>query len=176
MRLLKDKKVSSFKDIKYDMVKECLPFKNRTVTRMLTISLGVMNAADLFYAAITSKGSYLNFFMKINVPGIATFFINLGKDISYSFKERKLEWEKINNTNEKLKLLGVKTYLVNKNNLIELEHTEECYQSLVKVVEYSMNRAREEYKEIGKNMNSISNSINDIDDVFRKEMLDALDW
>lgn len=76
---------------------DVLPFKNRAIARMSTISTGVFSVVDatdaLVRAAVASKGKKeelpKEFIVRINFVGIGTFAIACALDIKGVIKERK---------------------------------------------------------------------------------------
>lgn len=109
------KKVNDFEKINWE---NTLPFKNRTVIRMLTISTGTMTAIDLADAAIKSaiKSGGVNpafvskMLVKVNFIGIGRFAIAVGSDIKMGAKRSKLRNERIVAMNEYILLLESKIY------------------------------------------------------------------
>ena len=84
-RLIKEyKEKENFKDIDW---KNVLPYKNRTLTRMLTISSGTFLAFDLLDAGIRSGGNWGTFVLRVN-------FVNIGRFTVSCYNEYKMEREK----------------------------------------------------------------------------------
>ena len=78
---LKDKK--NIKDVNWNKV---LPFRNRTIVRMLTISTGTFVAFDIADAAIRSGGFNAACVLRINFVGVGRFAIAIGADIVIGIK------------------------------------------------------------------------------------------
>ena len=95
-----------------------IPFNNRTVERMMTISTGTFTAVDLADAvirgAINSGGNWAgfakNFILRVNFVGIGRFAIAIGVDVGMGIKKSKKEKERIVLNNEKLHLLNAKLF------------------------------------------------------------------
>lgn len=86
----KTKKIVNFDDLKKIEIPKILPFKNRTIIRMLTISKGVFtafDAADAADAAIRSGGINAAFLLRINFVGATSFFITACIDIGMGIKK-----------------------------------------------------------------------------------------
>lgn len=85
---IKDKKIHSFRDLKRIEPGRVLPFNNRCVTRMITVSSGTFTAVDAIDAAIRAKirsngngtSFATSFFLRINFIGIANFAIAVKND------------------------------------------------------------------------------------------------
>lgn len=93
---IQDKQISSLLEIKKLDWKRILPFNNRTITRMITVSSGVFVTITTAKAAIcasrsaASWASYLvDFAININYVGIARFTIALVADSRYIFEDTK---------------------------------------------------------------------------------------
>jgi len=95
-----------------------LPFKNRTVERMMTISIGVFHAVDLVDAvvegAINSKGTWWEFgrqvVVRLNYPGVARFTISLGTEAHLSVIRSIKTTERMSLKAKALYLLDAKLY------------------------------------------------------------------
>lgn len=90
-----DENITSFSELKKIEPGKVLPFNNRCVTRMITISSGTFTAVDTIDAAIRSKissndvGFAANFLLHINFIGIANFAIALKNDAQYIYSDIK---------------------------------------------------------------------------------------
>ncbi|MDY3940008.1 MAG: OmpA family protein [Spirochaetia bacterium] len=97
---------------------ELLPYRNRTIIRMLTISKGVFTAIDFTDAAIRSvKGitptglpviDWRKFILRINLVGTVSFVITAGIDIAMGIK--KYSREKAMESSINLKLIRMYKY------------------------------------------------------------------
>lgn len=103
-RLIKEyKEKENFKDIDW---KNVLPYKNRTLTRMLTISSGTFLAFDLLDAGIRSGGNWGTFVLRVN-------FVNIGRFTVSCYNEYKMEREKEKIKKDILDLYGQQLSLNN---------------------------------------------------------------
>ncbi len=83
-------------------LKRSMPFRNRTVTRMLTISLGTFEAVDLGDAIIhgaiksggTAAGFFAGFIVRINFVGIGRFTIAVASDVKMGIEKGRYENQK----------------------------------------------------------------------------------
>jgi len=99
-------------------LKNSMPFKNRTIIRMLTISLGTFEAIDLGDAVIrgtinsggTWAGFLAGFVLRVNFVGVGRFAIACGSDVSMGVKREKQRNVRIKLCNEQIYLLEAKVY------------------------------------------------------------------
>lgn len=88
--------------------KECKPFGNPTVQRMLTVAHGAFLAIDVGEATVRSfiagSGVFnpLEFFMRINVVGVGRFTISLYGEVKRSIHTRRSERKRTYIENEKI--------------------------------------------------------------------------
>ena len=94
-----------------------IPFKNRTIVRMLTISTGTFTAVDLADAAIRSvatagatPAALGKFALRVNYVGVGRFVVAVGTDISMGIKKQSAERERMAARSEQLMLLDAKVY------------------------------------------------------------------
>lgn len=103
----------SFKGINWART---VPFRNRTVVRMLTIAAGTFTAIDLADASIRSavkSGGFgpeflRNFVLRVNFVGIGRFAIACWADGKMEVQEEKLRSERIQIFSQQLQLLNAK--------------------------------------------------------------------
>jgi len=174
-RLLDECKVKeSIQEINWRAV---LPFKNRTIVRMLTISTGTFTAVDLVDAAaramIESGGvnpeTMRKFLLKVNFVGIGRFAIAVTTDVKMGFSKVKKETERERLLTEQLALSNAKLYykqaslevafadLYEKEAAmhsaeselwIEVANTDKAMQELYKEIQSSVNRCATMYSEV----------------------------
>lgn len=102
VREIKNNKIGSLNDFFSLDWKSILPFKNRTIARMLTISTGTFTAVDLADAAvrstITSAGNVADFatkfILRVNFVGIARFAVAVVTDVGMGTKRNDLVYER----------------------------------------------------------------------------------
>lgn len=100
---LKEKK--DFKQVNWNNV---IPFKNRTVVRMLTISTSTFMAFDIVDAAIRSGGFNAACVLRINFVGVGRFALAIGTDIGMGIKKNKKEKERSAALSEYIGLYNIK--------------------------------------------------------------------
>ena len=71
--------------------KKVLPMRNRTIVRMMTISIGTMEVIDLVDAGVRSGGALPVFVLRVNFVGIGRFAIAGTSDIMMGVKKERLE-------------------------------------------------------------------------------------
>lgn len=95
---LKTNKVKHFRDLEKIDAKKIIPFGNRTVVRMMTVSTGAFTATNLAIdaavSAVKSGGEPVtfakNFVLRINFVGVGRFFVAIGADITEGAVRRNL--------------------------------------------------------------------------------------
>lgn len=116
---LRQQKVASFSDLKRIDAKKVLPFRNRTIIRMLTVSSGTFTAVDMADAvvrsAIKSGGFYSpefipNMLLRVNFIGIGRFTISIGVDAFMGFKKERARNERILLYTRQIELSNAKFY------------------------------------------------------------------
>lgn len=101
------KEKEDFKQVDWSNV---IPFKNRTVIRMLTIATGTFTAVDIADAAIRSGGFNASCILRINFVGVGRFALAIGTDIGMGIKKRKKENERSEALSEYIGLYNIKIY------------------------------------------------------------------
>lgn len=179
---IKVSKIKSFKELKKINWENTIPFKNRTIVRMLTISMSVMEAIDLADAAIrtvVSGSGVLGFAARIN-------YVGLGRTVV------ACAWDGVNgiqlqhNRNERIKLLNECILLNNAKVLYkqgdlwlfmdDVEKTLEQTIEMLRNYQQFLNDANSETKE---DLKAISKNITDIDGKnkgLKDDIKDMLEW
>ena len=105
-RLIKEyKEKGNFKDIEW---RNTLPYKNRTLTRMLTISSGTFLAFDLLDAGIRSGGNWGAFLLRVNFVNVGRFTISCYSEYKMEREKRKIEKEISEIYSQQLSLSNIK--------------------------------------------------------------------
>lgn len=108
---MKEKK--SIRDIDWS---KTLPFKNRTIVRMLTIATGTFTAVDMADAgirAVVKSGGFNpatlgNFVLNVNFVGVGRFAVAVVTDVGMGVKKGIKEGKRLELMNEQLRLMNVK--------------------------------------------------------------------
>ena len=107
---IRDKKVSTFSDLEGLNWRDIIPFRNRTIIRMMTIASGTFTAVDIADAAIRSGGFNASCILRINFVGIGRFAIAIGTDIAMGIKKHNKEVERSVALSEYISLANIKIY------------------------------------------------------------------
>lgn len=116
---LKENKIHSIKELDKVNWKNTLPGKNRTITRMLTISTVIMfaiNIGDAVIEAAVESGGIKNpaflrgVVVKINYIGATRFVIAVGTDVWMGAKKNRIRREYNETMNRMISALNVKMY------------------------------------------------------------------
>lgn len=108
----------------------CLPYKNRTIARMLTVAHGTFVAFDLIDAAVrtAASGQYtdpLTFLarmgLRINIVGVGRFVIALATDVKMGLEKRKKENHRLFEVSKCLFIKNTKVQLFKANLWIEVK-------------------------------------------------------
>jgi len=122
---IKNNDIKQISDLRNIDWKSTLPFRNRTIVRMLTISTSTFTAIDLVDAAIRSgvKNGPPNinplflkdFILRVNFIGLGRFAIAVTTDISMAVKREKRTNERIIIMSQQLHLLNAKVFYLQAN-------------------------------------------------------------
>ena len=93
-----------------------LPFKNRTIVRMMTIATGTFTAVDMADAgirAVVKSGGFNpatlgNFVLNVNFVGVGRFAVAVATDVGMGVKKGIKEGKRLDLVNEQLRLMNVK--------------------------------------------------------------------
>lgn len=106
-----------------------LPWGNRTITRMLTISSGTFMAVDMADAAIRAYSKsggipaafFTQFLLRVNFVGIGRFVVALGSDLAMGYKRSILRGERLNVSNQLLLMSNCKILYYESNMWLSAE-------------------------------------------------------
>lgn len=180
----------SIKEIPWDRV---IPFGNRTIERMMTISLGTMEVIDMTEAAIQGivEGGktgnvyagiavfFKTFALRINYVGIGRLVVAGVVDTSMGIKRGKLINERIALYNDKLKLTNAKVLYKEAEMWISAEKAGEAILKSYGMIEATQKFYQESCDELQENLDSIGNqkeSIEKKNPGLTGAMLDTLKW
>lgn len=169
-----NEKVNNLKDA-LKAAKRSLPFKNRTIHRLLTVSNSAMLACNLGGAAIKSGGSWAGFFTRINYVGVANFTISWmteGIDVIRLEHNKK---KQINEINEYIKLLNAKTEIMYKDVWVNIEKTDKSFEEVSKCIEWINMQSTNRYIELKDDLDEISNLLDKMDDNLKSKMIEELE-
>lgn len=176
---IKESNVKSVPDLKNINWKNTLPFKNRTVVRMITISTSTFMAFDIADAAIRSGGFNASCVLRINFVGIGRFAIAIGTDIGMGIKKHKKEGERMRLTNEHINLMNAKVFYKEADMWIAAENTEKSIQEAYQCMETAMGEFSDAWEEIqsgSENRKESADAIRENNKKLANELLDTLEW
>lgn len=138
--IMEIKEKQSIKEIDW---KKTLPWKNRTIVRMLTIATGTFTLIDLGDAAIRGgikSGGNLamltkEFILRVNFVGIGRFTIAVGTDVTMGVKQNKLRNERMAILSEQLHSMNAKVYYLQADAWIAAETAEKTINEAVEKME-----------------------------------------
>lgn len=171
-------------DINWDAA---LPWKNRTIARMLTISYGTFEAIDLGEAAIrgaiNSGGSIPGFFscfvLRVNFVGIGRFAIACGSDISMGIKKEQIRNKRIETYIEQIFYNEAKLYYKQANMWVSARNAGDTINDAYKMIDDISKELAESMKDIQKSMKHISSYYPNLEKNNPKlleEIDDILEW
>lgn len=176
---IKENDIKTVSDLQHINWKNTLPFKNRTVIRMLTISTGTFTAFDVADAAIRSGGFNAACVLRINFVGVGRFAIAIGSDISMGVKKSKRENERMLLRGEQLELLNAKLFYKEADMWIEAENTDKALKEAVVMMDKTANEfvdTWEEIKEGSDRRKDYVEKIRNQNKDFADELSDLLEW
>lgn len=126
-----------------------LPLKNRTIVRMLTISLGAFETVDITDAAIhgavksggTAVGFFTEFILHVNFVGVGRFAIAATTDVSMAGKRAIERNKRIKVVNEKIQLLDAKVYYNQANMWIAADDAKKAFEEADAARDSMLNRS-----------------------------------
>lgn len=164
--------ISEYKEKKsFDKLewKNILPFKNRTIVRMLTISTGTFMTIDLADAAVRSAvknagqvGSpkfWKDFILRVNFVGIGRFAIAIGTDVGMGMKKSSVENKRMVLMTEQIELLNARVFYYQENMWLQIDATEQSLEDLEKHIEHSTMFFLDSYADISSTIENIENYI-----------------
>ena len=176
---LRDKNVRSISGLGEVDWRKTLPFKNRTVVRMLTISTGTFMAVDIADAAIRSGGFNHMCLLRINYIGVGRFVIAVGTDIKMGLEKSKKERECMMVRGMQLELLNAKMFYKQADMWIEAENTnraiQEAYQALERAASEFM-LTWDEIRDGSARRREYAGRITENDPSLAEKLLDILEW
>lgn len=156
-----------------------IPFKNRTVIRMLTIATGTFTAFDIADAAIRSEEFNDACLLRINFVGVGRFAVAIGTDVGMGIKKRKKENERTKLKGEQIELLNAKLFYKEADMWIEAENTDKAIREAYVVMDMAaveFASAWAEIQEGSKNRRYCIDQIKEKDKDFADELADLIEW
>lgn len=122
--------------------KKTLPFRNRTIARMLLIATGTFTIVDLGDAAIRgaikSGGNAAmfatQFILRVNFVGIGRFAIAVGTDVKMGIDKEKMRTERMSILSEQLHLMNAKVFYLQASTWVAAETAEKTINEVAKLM------------------------------------------
>ena len=159
-RLIKEyKEKENFKDIDW---KNVLPYKNRTLTRMLTISSGTFLAFDLLDAGIRSGGNWGTFVLRVNFVNVGRFTVSCYNEYKMEREKEKIKKDILDLYNQQLSLNNIKLsyniagmWVSTKEAIENIEEFSNNIQNSIPYIDNSNKELKEELDKIGDSIDII---------------------
>ena len=167
--------------------KKCLPWKNRTIVRMLTVAHGTFVAVDLADAAIrgalASGGNSAMFakeaLLRINIVGVGRFVVAVFTDLSMGLKRARLRNERLMVYGEQQHLMNAKVFYYQAGMWIAAEQTERAIDQAYGMMEQNVLLFISSMKENNDDLNRIEQLIDTAEEKnpgLKEKLLDTLTW
>lgn len=184
---LKEKDVKSIKQLDQIELKKVLPFNNRTIARMLTISTGTFTAMDLADATIRSaiksggnKALFLKeFILKVNFVGVGRFAIAIGTEGVMEYKRNQARNERMQILSEQLHYLNASVYYTQAAMWVAAENTEKTIDEALKKMKETTVYYLDTYEKNAQSMKRMSSFKEGIDrnnPGLIDEIIDFIQW
>lgn len=184
---IKQKNIKSIKEIGKVDFKKTIPFNNRTVARMISVSLATMMAIDIcdasIEAAMKSEGNKTlfasNLAIRINFVGVGRIILALTTDLYMAKSLNKKRNERILLVSDYTTLLGRKIYCIQDDVWKECHKASEVIESVKQVMNDTILMAS---SELDKTKESLLNIEKTADDAFKNnenlknDIKDILNW
>ena len=168
-RLIKEyKEKENFKDIDW---KNVLPYKNRTLTHMLTISSGTFLAFDLLDAGIRSGGNWGAFVLRVNFVNVGRFTISCYNEYKMEREKEKIEKDILDLYNQQLSLNNIKLSYNIAGMWVSTKEAVENIEELSNNIQKSIPYIGNSNKELKEDLDKIGDSIDIIKEDNRNEKL-----
>lgn len=168
-RLIKEyKEKENFKDIEWENV---LPYKNRTLTRMLTISSGTFLAFDLLDAGIRSAGNWGAFVLRVNFVNVGRFTVSCYNEYKMEREKEKIEKDILDLYNQQLSLNNIKLSYNIAGMWVSTKEAVENIEELSNNIQKSISYINNSNKELKEDLDKMGDSINIIKKENKNEKL-----
>ncbi len=174
---------------KFDLVdwKTTLPWKNRTIVRMLTISTGTFTAVDLADAAIRAGIKSVGdptlfasqFLLRVNFVGVGRTAVAVGTDVYMGGRRESLRNERIQVLSQQLHLLNAKVFYRQSDLWKAAETTERTINDALSLGEKSAEIFAMAWVENRKSMRKIGDALHEVEKKNPKlitDIQDTLKW
>lgn len=166
--------------------KNVIPFNNRTIIRMMTISTGTFTAIDMADAAVhaaTRSADVSTFFsnmlLRVNFVGVGRFAIAVTSDVGMGLSQSVKRSQRIKLQQEQILLLGAKVYYRQAGMWIAAEGTERALEEAYSAMEVSAVAFAKAAADTRASLNRIgemSSAIQEKNPGLSDDILDILEW
>lgn len=165
-----------------------MPFKNRTIVRMMTVASGTFTAVDLADAAarsairsggVNAPAFAANMILRVNFVGVGRFAIAIGTDVAMGVKRAVKRNERIRIYEEQIALTDAKMFYKQADMWIAAENTGETIERAYQMIETSAVFWAGSIQEISNDLERIGEyvpEIRDKDPGLLEEIDDILTW
>jgi len=173
----------NFKDVNWTNV---IPFRNRTVTRMMVIETGTFMACDLADAAIRSTIKtggpenpifWKDMILKVNFVGIGRFAIAVASDAKMGNNRKHAIEERMSTHNQLMELENAKIWYLQENMWVCAIDAAKAIQEIQETAAYSINYYNDKINRIDSEWSELSSSLVEMtkmDPNFEEELFDVL--
>ncbi|MGY3718633.1 hypothetical protein ACWE42_24270 [Sutcliffiella cohnii] len=184
---IKEKNIRQVRQLAQVDWDKTLPWRNRTIVRMLTIATGTFTLIDLGDAAIrgaVKSGGNLamftkEFILRVNFVGVGRFAIAVGTDFTMGLKQNKLRNERMAILSEQLHLMNAKIYYLQADVWIAAESAEKTINEALGMMEETTKtfiEAQEANRQSMQNIGEYRQGIKKHNSGLIEEISDILKW
>lgn len=184
---IKEKNIRQVRQLAQVDWDKTLPWRNRTIVRMLTIATGTFTLIDLGDAAIRGaikSGGNLamltkEFLLRVNFVGVGRFAIAVGTDFTMGLKQNKLRNERMAILSEQLHLMNAKIYYLQADVWIAAESAEKTINEALEMMEETTKtfiEAQEANRQSMQNIGEYRQGIKKHNSGLIEEISDILKW
>ena len=169
---------------------ELLPFKNRTIVRMMTIASGTFTVVDMTDAAIETAvkkpdslgnpAAFLsNMILRVNFVGIGRFVIAVGTDVGMGIKRSRVRNQCLQVYSEQIALTNAKVFYKQAEMWIAAESVSQTLAEAFDLKDQAFAFYIESVQQISKDLNEIGTyapKLKEKNLELTKDILDMLDW
>lgn len=143
--------------------RKTLPWKNRTIVRMLTISTATFTIIDLGDAAIRglikSNGNSAmflkEFILRVNFVGVGRFAVAVATDITMGVNQNTQKSKRMAIMSHQLQLMNAKAYYLQASAWIAADTTEKTINETIELLNETADISTKAWKENRKSLNKI---------------------
>ena len=184
---IKQKNVRSLKQLVKVDFKKTIPFNNRTVSRMISVSLITMMTVDIcdasIEASIKSEGNKAlfasNLLIRINFVGVGRLILSLTTDTFMGKTRKRKRAERISLVENYTSLLGRKLYCLQDDVWKECHKASEVIESVRRTMADAAIMAKSDIDLTKESLESISikaDSAFEKNESLKKDVKDILNW